>query len=505
MKKICYTFLLGLIVLSACENNTALKDVPDDVSYVIDSVVMPEGLDPQVGALEFLPDGRLVAGFLRGEIMIYNPETTQWSLFAEGLHEPLGIHVVSASELLVMQRPELTRLRDTDGDGQADVYETLTDDFGLTGNYHEFNYGPVLDKQGNIFIGLNSASSGGTNIEHIRGTLDTTTMNHKGQMYSAVPYRGWIMKLGGGGVLEPFACGLRSPNGMGFDDEGNLFVTENQGDWVGTSALYHIEKGNFYGHPSSLVWKDSWDGSDPLLLPVETLDSMRTKAAVLFPHGIMANSPTQPLLDRSGGDFGPFSHQMFVGEMNSGRIVRVMLEEVGGALQGACVYFIDGGDLRKGNNRIAFAPDGSLWVGQAEYGWAGAKGIQRIRYTGNLPMDIAEMKLTADGFHLSFTQAAEKSSIVPAAHYKVRRYRYAYHKKYGSPQMDLQEVKVSAVNISEDGKQVFLELESLEPGFVYELTLEDVVSSSGIPLKNNLICYTLNQLLPGAPENTGTR
>src|SRR5690606_38138873 len=100
----------------------------------------------------------------------------KWTLFTEGLQEPLGILIISDSEFLVMQRPELTRIKDTDGDGQADVYETVTDNFGMTGNYHEFNYGPVRDKEGNLYISLNTASPRGRIMKEVRGNLDTLTL-----------------------------------------------------------------------------------------------------------------------------------------------------------------------------------------------------------------------------------------------------------------------------------------------------------------------------------------
>ena len=41
-------------------------------------------------------------------------------------------------------------LVDVDGDGQTDEYNTLCDDFGLSGNYHEFNFGPVEDDDGHF-------------------------------------------------------------------------------------------------------------------------------------------------------------------------------------------------------------------------------------------------------------------------------------------------------------------------------------------------------------------
>lgn len=463
-------------------------------AYQVESIPMPEGLSSETGAISFLPDGRLIACFLRGEVMIYTPQTQAWQLFAEGLQEPLGISVVNDSEFLVMQRPELTRIKDTDGDGQADLYETVTDDFGISGNYHEYNYGPLKDGQSNLFLAFNTASSWGLVMNEVRGQLDSVGLAHASQMFSPVAYRGWIMKLTPQGQLLPYASGFRSPNGLGFDLKGNLFATDNQGDWVGTSPLYHVKKDRFYGHPASLVWEKEWNSRDPFDVPVQELDKMRTKASVLFPHNIMANSITQPLCDNTHGKFGPFAGQMFVGEMNQTRIIRVMLEEVGGELQGACIPFIDGKGLRKGNNRLAFAPDGSLWVGQTDHGWPGDRGIQRIVFTGKQPVDIYSMNLTATGFDLTFTQPVDASTAADPKNYKFRHYFYEYHKKYGSDQFDVQSIAVSNITISPDARKVSVSLASLKAGYIYELKLSNIKAASGEPLTNDLVCYTLNKL-----------
>ncbi|MFD1140032.1 PQQ-dependent sugar dehydrogenase [Larkinella insperata] len=489
-----------LILLSIWLFVAAIPNGPKPVpkaAYRVETIPMPEGLSAETGAIDFLPDGRLVASFHRGEVMFYNPKTKQWSLFAEGLHEPLGILVVSNSELIIMQRPELTRVKDRDGDGRADLYEKVTDAFGISGNYHEFNYGPIRDKAGNLYIGLNTASPNGGVRSEVRGTRDTVATDHPKQMFSPVPYRGWIMKLNASDhQLVPYASGFRSPNGLVFDPNGRMLVTDNQGDWVGTSPLYAVEEGKFYGHPASLVWNANWRGGNPLAMTLPELEAMRTKAAVLFPHGILANSITQPVLDNTGGKFGPFAGQLLIGEMNQERIVRVMLEEVAGQLQGACIPFLDGQGLRKGNNRLAFAPDGSLWTGQNDHGWAGAKGIQRIVYTGKPPMDVYTMNLTPNGFDLTFTQPVDAATASRPENYQFRHYRYEYHKTYGSPQFDIAAVPVKAVTVSKDRRKVSLNLADLKPGLIYELTLGDVRATNGEPLANRLICYTLNHLKP---------
>lgn len=491
--KVISFYMTGLLVFTFIDSILAQK-IND--SYRVETIKMPEGLTSETGAVEFLPDGRLVACFTRGEVMTYNTLTKEWKLFAEGLHDPLGILVVSNSELLIMQRPELTRVKDTDGDGIADLYEKVTDEFGLSGNYHEFNYGPVKDKDGNIFIALNSSSGGGDIRSEVRGEINPLgrESGSKGQMFSNLPYRGWMMKLGKDGILRPFASGFRSPNGIGFDLEGNLFSTDNQGDWIGTSPLHHVQEGKFYGHPGSLVWQKGWNKGNPFLLSIPVLDSMRTRGAVLFPHGIIANSPTQPVCDNTSGKFGPFSGQLIIGEMNKEKIVRVMLERIGGELQGACVPFLEGNGLRKGNNRLVFAPDGSLWIGQNAHGWLGDLGIQRIVFTGKQPVDIYSMNLTEKGFDLTFTEPMEESAATNPENFKFRHYYYKYQSKYGSDQFDIQNVPVTEIKISHDRKKVSLTLAALKTGYVYELSLGDIKTERGASLTNNLICYTLNKL-----------
>ena len=128
--------------------------------YLVEDVPTPIGMDPQVGGIDFTPDGRLAACFHRGEVYTFNPSTGVWKLFAEGLQEPLGLVAVSDHELVVMQRSELTRLQDLDLDGKADAYTNLWNGFGMTGNYHEFAFGPVRDAQGNFYVSLNLASNG---------------------------------------------------------------------------------------------------------------------------------------------------------------------------------------------------------------------------------------------------------------------------------------------------------------------------------------------------------
>ena len=481
---------LALLVASGAESKSA---------YRVENIATPPGLSAEVGGIAFMPDGRLVACFHRGEVYLYNVADKVWTLFAEGLHDPLGVVAVSDREVVVMQRPELTRIRDTDGDGVADDYTTICDDFGMTGNYHEFAFGPVLDRDGNFVVALNVASNGAGIRHEVRGPLNPrSTYSPTNRMYSAAPWRGWIVKITPSGKLTPFASGFRSPNGLGFDAEGNLFVPDNQGDWVGSSPLYKVEPGGFHGHPASLAWKTG-ETREPAAIPLEELDAMRTRPSFIFPHNLMANSPTQPLLDTTRGKFGPFAGQMLIGEMNKARIIRLIPDKVDGQLQGAAVPFLDGGGLQKGNNRLVFAPDGSLWVGQTDHGWAGDKGLQRIVWTGETPLDVLEMRLTRRGFDLLFTRPLNAAIAAEPASYRVKRYDYDYHAAYGSKQHDLEELEVGTVHLSPDRRRVSLGFSDLIAWRIYELHLDALRAEDGTPIANPLVCYTLNHLLEKTP------
>ena len=474
--------------------------------FDVESISLGLGKDPQVGGLTVLPDGTIAAVFHEGELRLYDATKKTWTVFASGLHEPLGIVAEDEKTFVVMQRPELTRVADTDGDGVADLYETICDDFGMSGNYHEFAFGPVRDAKGDFFVSLNVASNGASVREEIRGKWLDLGLPRKdfdvsreewgrgvkkeaGRMYSRVPYRGWVVKIDGKtGEMTPWASGVRSPNGLGFDAEGNLFVSDNQGDWLGTSKLHHIEKGKFYGHPASLPWTKGYDGPASIDLKAADLEKLRTPAAVWFPQSTMANSPTQPILIPEG--FGPFGGQMLIGEMNKPRVIRLMLEEVNGVMQGACTPFIDNNGLDMGVNRLAFAPDGSLVVGNTHLSWPGGEGMARISYNEGSFQDVKDIKVTSDGFLVEFVEKIADPKALEEV--TLERYTFEYHQSYGSKQIDREEVALEWSPQGERGTTFRVALaKPHRKDFCYEFEF---------PMSTNpLLCYTVREI-PGEAE-----
>ena len=503
--KILLFLLLPALALAA-DKKTSKGPLPLDY-YAIEKLMMPLGVGPEIGGLDAFPDGRIVACFHHGEVGIYNPKDKTWKIFAEGLHEPLGVLIEDEKHILVMQRPELTRLTDDDGDGVADKYETVWDGFGLSGNYHEFAFGPVRAPDGKLFVGLNLASQGDTVFKEVRGQFSPIgipreqfyTGNWKkdgkdaGRMYSRVPYRGWVVQIDPKtGEATPWACGFRSPDGLGFDAEGRLLVDDNQGDWRGSSELFVVMRDGFYGHPASLVWRKDWDGRVPLEVPIEDLNKLRTPAAVWFPHGIFANSPTQIVTIPKTKAWGALGGQVIVGEMNSAKILRTMLEEVDGTWQGALVTFIKEDTLKSGVHRMVFVGD-KLYVGHTHLSWAGGEGITALLPKAKLPFEVQDMKITPKGFRFTFTEPLDEASAIQEL-WDATRYTYAYHSNYGSPQLEKAEVDVTSVKFSNNDRTAEVEVNELKPDLVYDFDLSKLKSSKGVVLLNPRIAYTVRRI-----------
>jgi hypothetical protein len=190
--------------------------------------------------------------------------------------------------------------------------------------------------------------------------------------------------------------------------------------------------------------------------------------------------------------------------MNQQYLLRVMLEEVDGQIQGAVTPFLrdtNNPRLHRGNNRFAFDQEGGLWIGQTLHrGWIGQAGIQRVTWKGVVPLDVVAMTLTEDGFDLTFTRAVDPQTAGDPASYAMKTYFYNYHEEYGSPKYDTRPVAVTAATVSPDRRSVRLRLESLEAWRLYDLTMTGIVSEDGQhPLLGNWVVYTLNHLLSGTP------
>jgi glucose/arabinose dehydrogenase len=453
--------------------------------------IHPTSFNPKVGAMAVHPDGRLL-------ITTFNPNQNStpdplpggdgkvWALanvqgedpqavtvteVAGGLSEPLGMKFING-ELYVSQRTAVTRLRDTNSDGYYETKENIGGGW-ISNNYHQFHFG-LIEKDGFAY-----------------STLSTSIhFDYPGLNGPNPPNRGTLVRTNlTTGEVSYLAGGLRTPNGLCFGPEGEIFQTDNQGAWQPSSRLNHLREGHFYGHYNSTA-----DGGSPSLFS----DQPMTPPAVWFPQNEIANSPSQPLSIPTG----PFAGDLLVGDITLGGINRVSLEKVRGIWQG-CIYRFTQG-LEGGVNRLAWGPQGTLYIGciggSGNWSWNGTTtGLQRLTPKSGNPVtfEIAKVTATATGFEIAYTKPVPETALETPANFTVKQWSYQPTAAYGGAKIGEETLAVSSATASADRTRVTLVIPGLERGHVVYLK-SNPVSDDGSAILSSEVWYTLNEI-PGGP------
>jgi len=428
--------------------------------------IRPTWFRPRVGAMDFHPDGRLLLttwdsiGALYALQGVESGDTNQITIerIATGLSEPLGLKVVG-EDIFVLQKQELSQLIDENRDGIIDEYRTICDAFGVRPDFHEYSYG-LTYKEGFFYANLG---------------LAMRLMSHEVQLED----RGTAIKIGLDGQYERIATGLRQTNGIGLGPEDEIFVAENQGQWVPACKIIHLQKGRFYG--CQYQTGDRYEGQ------------VESPPAIWLPHNEIGNSPGQLIRV----DTGIYAGQLLHGEVTHGGIKRVYLEKIKGEYQGAVFRFSQG--LEAGINRLAWGPDGALYVGgigmNGNWGWKGKQfGLQKLVPNGTIPFEMLAVRALPEGVEVEFTTPLAEGQGEQASDYFIEQWRYEATFNYGGPKLDQQELKIEAITISSDRRSVQLKIPGMKEGFVIYLLLnENLQSKVGEPLWAGEAWYTLNQ------------
>jgi hypothetical protein len=443
----------------------------------------PPGFEPQVSAMDWTADGRLVittwggSDETAGEVFIVDnvtgatdPSKVTYKKVAGGLREPMGVAVVDGT-IYVSQKHELTELRDTDGDDVADELRTVaTWPFG--GNFHEFAFG-LLYRGGNFYLNLSVAIDLGgatSNPQPAAGRGTSIMVNRRT------------------GKVSTVAGGLRTPNGLGWGPDGSLFVADNQGGWLPASKLLQIKPDRFFNHFTNPA--GPYDAN-----PV-------TKPVLWLPQNEIANSPSTPVLVKKG----VYKGQMLFGDVTYGGLQRAYLEEVHGAYQGAVFRHTQG--LESGVTRTTFGPDGAIYVGglgaEGNWGQEGKLkfGLQKLTPTGANTFDMKSMSATRTGFKIEYTRPLSAETIAKLAQgYQIEQWRYVPTPAYGGPKVDEQKLTVSAAKVSADRKTVTLTVDGLLRDRVVHLRSPRPFSAAnGQQLWSTEAWYTLNTIPGPQPD-----
>jgi len=376
--------------------------------------------------------------------------------------------VHDGSSLLVQHRRNLTRVLDIDRDGVAEHFEHVLSFPQLLEPKYDWGYGLVPDKTGGYILSFAAHAVGS---QEIKGSGSAIRLKPDPA--------GW--------TIEEVAFGMRNPFGWTPGTDGEIFFTDNQGNWMASNRLSQLVPERYYGFPNP---KQLDHRSKPV-----------GPTAVWVPYA-WAKSINGVTYDSTGGKFGPFAGHFFLAEvMEGGAIIRAQLEKVKDQYQGACFPFWNRGLL--GPVTVTFDPAGRLWVGSlTEPGWMRQPdrgALYSIEYTGEVPFEIQSIHARPDGFRIRFTSPPNRRAA-EAVSYRIEHYRYEYSSAYGSREIDRTAVPVRSVTLQPDGRDVDLVLPPLVKGRVYRFDLDiGITSERGDPLVNDRAAYTLNEI-PDAPN-----
>ncbi len=422
--------------------------------FAVDELPLPETADNpwrtqfRLGGLDFFADGRRAAVCSwMGDVWIVSGldgdlKELTWQRIASGLCQPLGVKIVDEN-IYVTCRDQIVRLRDDNGDGEADFIDCFNNDQQVTEHFHEFAMGLQTDKEGNFYYAKSA--------RHALPPL--------------VPQHGTLLRVSrDGSRTDILANGFRAANGICVNDDGTFFVTDQEGHWTPKNRINLVKPGNFYGN----MWSYGAppDKSDAAMAP-----------PMVWITNEMDRSPgelvrvTSPAWKRGGLQLLNLSYGM-------GRMFNVLQDAANPAQGGVVALPLD--DFVTGVMRGRFHPgNGHLYAcGMAV--WATNKsvdgGLYRLRKT-EAPAWLPTGFRSAPGrLDVTFSDPLPAGN---AGNWQLHAWKLARSANYGSPHVDEHPVPVKSATLSADGRTVSLEVPDLAPtpSLALEVTLRDAAGA----------------------------
>lgn len=391
--------------------------------------------------LDFAPDGACYVSTGHGDVwkvtgIDEDLDKITWRRFATGLYQPLGV-VVRNGEVFVIGRDQITRLHDTNGDGEADFYECFNDDLTDKGQSHAYAMCLETDADGNFYF-LKSGAAG-------------------------TPHGGSLIKVSADGEkMTRFATGFRNANGLSIGPKGTITVADNEGNWVPATRIDFVEKGEFCGYvPTAHRETVPHDPGTPLCWLPHVLDNS-AGGQVWVPQG----------------HWGPLSGQLIHFSWGLCTANLILKEKVNGVWQGGAVLmplprFLSGacrGRFRTSGD----GADGHLYVCGLD-GWSTAAAkdgsLERVRYLDRPLGMLTGLHVYENGVELVFPEPIDAELAGQADRYSVEVWNYRWTENYGSENYSVADpskkgrdfLDVTAAQVSSDGRRVFLTVSNVQP------------------------------------------
>jgi mono/diheme cytochrome c family protein/glucose/arabinose dehydrogenase len=425
-------------------------------SLPLDRGIMPTGI-------QWLADGKIVICSLKGRVWLMSDSDgdgieDRLVQFSDELAAPFGA-AAGPDYIDVINKYALLRLFDRDADGFAEEMRTVASGWGHTADYHDWTIGLPTRHSGGYFV----------SIACQQDNRSLAASLHRGVVAAIVPRQPTAADPRIFSV-EPISGGHRFAIGIATNKAGQLFVTDNQGNYNPYNELNHVQQGNRFG------FINGWEKSPAFNPPL-------TEPAINIPHPWTRSVNGICFLESKTEDaFGPFTGHLVGCELDSRRLVRMSLQEVNGQLQGAIYpmsrYHPVDGKTFLGPLVAAVSPTGSLYIGGIrDSGWGGANNIgalTRLDYDPErLGVGIAVVQATPDGFEIEWTQAIDQLRAGQLDQYQIESARRESTPSYGGGDIDRRIESVTKVEVLSPTR-VRLTLAELKAGFVYDIRVRNI-------------------------------
>jgi glucose/arabinose dehydrogenase/cytochrome c551/c552 len=411
--------------------------VVDDVGLPVDN---PWHRSVRPGDIQFLKDGTAGLVTIDGDVWLARglaegSRVATWRRFASGLHEPLTL-AIRDEEIYVFDRNGIWRLRDTNGDGEADVHELFSNAFAQTADMREF---PSMIR----------VAPGGEFVIAKGGQEATTFGKHNGS----------VLRISADGRRATvLGYGFRQPN-IGVNIRtGLVTATDQQGNYIPSTPIHIVRDAQFYGFLSDKKPREVYPA--PIAEPVTWI-----------PHA--ASASAMSLVWLFGARLGPLNDALVYIGFNNPELFRVMLNDRTEKPQASVVSITKAFDFPPLHGSVN-PTDGALYItGFQILGWGTTAtrlaGLGRVRYTGapaTVPHDIVPME---QGVLLRFDVPLDRSTATNPDNYSVGTWHYKRTYQYGSPQFradgttGIDVLMPSSAYLSADAHSVFVGVPGMSP------------------------------------------
>ncbi len=451
-------------------------------AFVIDDVPLPVD-NPwrravRIGDIQFLKDGTGVGVTLDGDVWTVRglsdaSGVVHWRRFTSGLHEPLTL-AIRDEQIYVFDRNGIWRIRDTNGDGEADVHELFSNAFAQTADMREFPSIIRLAPGGEFVIA--------------KGNQQATTIGK---------HNGTVLRISADGKrATQLGYGFRQPNISVNPKTGLVIASDQQGNYIPSTPLHVVRDNQFYGFLSEKLPREMY--------PAPIADPM-----TWIPHSVNASATSQVWL--FGAKMGPLTDSLVHIGFNRPELFRVVLNNRAEKPQAAVVsvtHAFEYPPLHGSVNPL----DGQLYIaGFQILGWGTTAtklaGLGRVRYTGapsTVPNDIVP---TDKGVLLRFDVPLDRARAADADNYSITTWHYKRTYQYGSPNFRADEtpgidpVAPSRAYVSTNGRAVFVGVPAMKPVMQMRVAWS-IATAAGAPFQESAY-FTPYELTPFDPKKEG--